>query len=287
MEVTYSPRHASSRLSRRRPAGDPPRRVLPAPLGSVSQAAARRHAAAAARGRRPARRARGAPRPADAAHRRRRERRGLLGLRWRSLDLPDHPARRRVRSDHGDAGRRPGRATPVVDRHRPHHLLVLLPRRSRLRLRVDPRDPGPGLPAAARSQQGLRLGAVRLRHLRQHDRRRPQGAAQAVRHAGQVRRRGDDLRQGRRGDLHVRQGRRPRAVPDGQGRRQRQAAHLRARATTAARSSRPTARRSCGARRGRPAPSSPTTRRSWPSTWCGRPSSRSGWPTPTAATRGR
>ena len=100
-----------------------------------------------------------------------------------------------------------------------------------------------------------------------------------------LRRRGDGMRQGRLDRLHVGARRRPRALPDGRRRQATQKRLTHTSATTAAPSSAPTAPRSSGAR----APGAHGRRGSGrtsgclASTWCARPSSSSGWRTPTAA----
>ena len=102
-----------------------------------------------------------------------------------------------------------------------------------------------------------------------------------------LRRRGDGVRQGRLDRLHVGARRRHRPLPHGRRRQERQAPHARRRATTAARSSTPTARKIVW-RASRPKPGKelddykqPARRR----TWCGRASSSSTSRTPTASTR--
>ena len=91
---------------------------------------------------------------------------------------------------------------------------------------------------------------------RQAGRQRPAAADQ---HEG-LRRRGHGVRPRRLDHLHLHPRRRPRAVPDGQGRPERQAADPARPATTAAPSSTPTARRSSGA------PAGPGPARSWTTT---------------------
>ena len=198
------------------------------------------------------------PAPADV---RRRERRGLLVVGGQRADLAGARARGGVRSHLPAAagGRRaPGVGDGArVERARRDHLLVLPARRSRGDLRVD-RGGRRRLPAPARSQPGLRLGALpRLRHLPRERRRR--GRAAADDHAG-LRRRGDGVRQGRLDRLHLHARRRHRPLPDGRRRQEREAPDPRRSATTAARSSTPTARTSSGARRG------PSRARSWTTT---------------------
>ena len=123
-------------------------------------------------------------------------------------------------------GRAASAMLPGVERARRDDLLVLPARRSRGDLRVD-RGGRRRLPAAARSQPGLRLGALpRLRHLSRE--RRRLGRAAAHDHAG-LRRRGDGLRQGRLDRLHVGARRRHRPLPDGRRRQERQAADARRR----------------------------------------------------------
>ena len=141
------------------------------------------------------------------------------------------------------------------------------------------------MPAAARSQPGLRLGAL-LDYDIYRANADGSNARRLTDHA-RLRRRGDGLRQGRLDRLHVDARRRHRAVPDGRRRQEREAPDPRP-ATTAARSSTPTARRSCGARRGRSrARSSTTTSACSRRTWCARPSSSSTSRTPTAPRRTR
>ena len=175
----------------------------------------------------------------------------------------------------------PRHARARVERQGRDDLLVLPARRPGGDLRVD-RTWAATLPAAPRSQPGLRLGALpRLRHLRAQ--RRRHGRAPAHRHAG-LRRRGDGVRQGRLDRLHVGARRRHRSLPHGRRRQEREAADRTTSATTAARSSTPTARRSSGARRGRSrARSWTTTRPARAEPGAARRSSSSTSPTPTAS----
>ena len=206
-----------------------------------------------------------------------------------ALILQARAARGGVRSDlpHAAGARRARRVgdAPGVERAGRDDLLVLPARRPRDHLRVDAGGRR-RVPAAARSQPGLRLGAVPDYDIYRAN-ADGSGARAAHRHAG-LRRRGDGVRQGRLDRLHVGARRRPRALPDGRRRQERPAADPRRRATTAARSSTPTARRSSGARRAR------SRARSWTTTsacsrrtWCGRASSSSTSPTPTAPTPAR
>ena len=142
---------------------------------------------------------------------------------------------------------RPADREAGVDRQGPHDLLVLPEGRPGDHLRVDARGLA-GLPDAARHVEGLHLGPLRVRHL-QGERRRLE-PAQADRRAG-LRRRGDGVPGRRLDHLHVDALGRPRAVADGRRRQEPRASSRTRPATTAARSSRRTARRSCGARRGR------------------------------------
>ena len=193
----------------------------------------------------------------------------------RIFRLPLTADGRAAASAHGPRVQRPGR----------DDLLVLPARRQAGDLRVDAPGRG-GVPAAARPQHGLRLGALRrLRHLSRQRRRQRRAPAD---HHARLRRRGHGVRQGRLDRLHVGARRRHRALPHGRRRQERAPADARASATTAARSSTPTARRSSGAPRARSrARSSTTTSACSRRTWCGRPSSSSTSPTPTAATRAR
>ena len=160
-----------------------------------------------------------------------------------------------------------------------------LPGDQRGHLRVDARGRR-RVPAAPRSQPGLRLGALPTTTSIA-----PTPTASSARrltdHA-RLRRRGDGVRQGRLDRLHVGARRRHRALPHGRRRQERPAAHERRRLRRRRvlqrrlhedRLARVAAEAGQGARRLQAA----CSRR----TWCGRPSSSSTSPTPTAATRSR
>ena len=186
---------------------------------------------------------------------RRRERRGVFQPRRQAADLPVDAQRPHLRPAVRHERRRLEREARV-DRRRQDDLRLLLRRRPEDLLRLDARGRH-GLPAEARSVQGLRLGARSVRHLHRESRRLGPQATDELR---RLHRRGHALARRQDDRVHVAQGRRPRHLHDERRRHEHEAADAPRRATTAARSSRTTARRSSIAPGTRPTPRSRTIR---------------------------